>query len=100
REYHPVSALLHQQTKSCRYATDADSSGGHHQKLVEAVVVRHQQLAQPGDLLRGGSPIPEPKVDDAGMGQVLPENQLTEVTVVGDEDAPFRHCNLQDLMVG
>ncbi len=44
--------------------------------------------------------VTEPKQDDAGMGKAVPEDQITKVLVIGQDDALFCRGNRQDGSVG
>ena len=70
-----------------------------HEELVQFVAMDSEHLVQSGDLVIGSRGQAEPKVDHASVRQTAAEDQLTEVTVIGDDDPLLAMGNPEDLRI-
>ncbi len=83
-----------------RTTGDADLAGGHHQELAsfELVGVFLQHSIELVDLgVKVGSG--ESKEDDAGVGELLVEDQLTEIAVSDHQNPSLLLSNGQDILI-
>ncbi len=80
-------------------ASNTDSGWGNDNKAAKIRLVRCEHLSKPGDLVSGSTIEREAEINDAGMGQSVAEDQLAEITIIGDEDTPLGLGKMQYLTV-
>lgn len=72
----------------------------HNKELVELIDMMSEDIVQPFDCQIERHVCAEAQVDHAHVRASFPDDEITEVTIVGDQDAILGICDPQDFDIG
>jgi len=86
-------------SRVCRIAANPHSMVGDDEELIQTIGILAEDVVEPTDFAFQRF-LTETNQDDATVGSVLPEYQLSEVPVIGDQDAPLSGRDGQNVIIG